>query len=379
MGMTHSKRVEWALEELQLHLDEVIFSERLVFIEDDNITLPMVVSFRYPKKKERTIADVVYKKTFHRAVKDGMQTEEEMMKILEGRGIWSEKDQKKADALRGQIDLRKKKLADPDIDPDRKPYLEEAIEKIEEELWKVELRKENALMNSAERQSRQTKFDYLIWACSRDPETGETLNQNYLTFLQSLEEGVRRKLLKEFVDFLDGHTVTEIRYMARSNLWRISYTSAAKASMPLFPGPISELTPDQLNLIWWSGYYQSIYEMLPEDQPEDWVIEDDDLLDKHMEGLHKERTKEHQAKRSERKLGNRTAMKMPESLVFRSHPDYDRLKYDKVNETQSPIKKDTASRDLRDERLVSGQRTGEGRKMSKGIAKSRRYSPPKDK
>ena len=55
--------------------------------------------------------------------------------------------------------------------------------------------------------------------------------------------------------------------------------TAVKTSDPLFGIPISDYSVDQLMVLYWSHYYQSIYEMLPDDRPEETIIEDDAALD----------------------------------------------------------------------------------------------------
>jgi hypothetical protein len=129
---------------------------------------------------------------------------------------------------------------------------------------------------------------------------------------------------------LNGKTTEEVRYIARNNLWRISYVIAQKTNTPLFSGAVINLTPDQANLGWWSGYYDSIWQMMPDDQPDEGTIQDDQALDKYMEELHKERSKERVAARAGKKYGTSSALNMKEVLVMRDNPDYLDFNYDKV-------------------------------------------------
>ena len=229
-----------------------------------------------------------------RAKNDNMLTEEEMDALMREKGIWTEADDKKVEAIHKLIDLRRRKIADPDVDVTYKPYIQEGIVKLEEELFQAELKRERMMAHTCNRKARQSKYDYMVWACSYDPESGKLIWDNYLTYCAYLERkaDLKNKLLSEFLRYLVGHTTEEIRYIARSNLWRLDYLVAQKGNLHLFPKSSIELTPDQKNLLWWTGYYQSIYEMLPEDQPDDWVIQDDEALDEYMEDLHRERSKD---------------------------------------------------------------------------------------
>lgn len=358
--------VSWSPAELQKHIDEILHAERLVSIEHDSKLMHFL--FKYPTRKALQLADIVHDNTMAKAKRDKFKTEDEMMQFILDNKIWTQEDEEKSEEIRSKIRKWKEKIENPDISDQSKEYAKELVNKLEEDLWRLELKKERMMLHTAERQARQEKYDYLLWYCSFDPISNNRIAENNLTFYEMIEGGLRNSILTKFLEYLAGHSTEEIRYIARNSLWRVNYISATKANMPLFPNSVIELTPDQLNLIWWSSYYQSIYEMMPEDQPEHWVIEDDELLDKHMEELHKERSKETQSKREEKKYGTRTAMKMQEALVFRSHPDYERLQYDEVPATS--VKGDKANTDLKDDIRMRGAR----RKKSKEISKSRRYS-----
>ena len=196
---------------------------------------------------------------------------------------------------------------------------------------------------------------------------------NYLTYYEEVERKnieLKNKLLSEFLKYLVGHTTEEIRYIARSNLWRLDYLIAQKGNLHLFPKSSIELTPDQKNLLWWTGYYQSLYEMLPEDQPDDWVIQDDEELDKYMDELHKERSKDRAERKAEKQFGGGSAEKMSTRLVMRSHPEYLDRDYDKAN----PVAGDTADLSIDNDPNMEGAAF----RRSKGIAKSKKFVKEED-
>lgn len=357
--------IDWSLEELQNHIEQIATGEKLITLDDEP---GMFILFRYPPKQVLRQADIQGEKVVVDARKDNFMTEEEMLEHLKLKGIWTDEHEKQIKGFREKIDKWQDKLRNPDIGEGSRKSISTIISKLEEELWKIEIRRENALANTVERVGRKEKYEYLVWLCSHDPFTQERMWPNYLTYCQALEEKdkVKMKLLNELIVFLSGHTTEEIRYVARHNLWRINYIAAQKTNTPLFPGSVVEWTPDQLNLVWWSSYYQSIYEMLPEDQPDDWVIEDDDELDKYMGELHKERSKERAAKRDEKRYGPSTAMKMKEVLVTRAHPDYERMEYDKP-----PTAQQGDTKTLTDD----SQMKGASRKRAQAVTKSKRYVP----
>jgi hypothetical protein len=360
--------ISWSLEELQRRIEIICYAQTLVQIDLSSEDFPTFVLFQYPSRKITRLASLAETKAIHKAKRDKILTEEEMDTLMRERGIWKEEDDKKVESIHKLIELRKKKIADPDVDPTHKPYIQEGITKLEEELFQAELKRERMLVNTAQRRARQEKYDYMLWACCYDPYTDELLWDNYLTYCSDVERKVelKNKLLSEFLRYLVGHTTEEIRYIARSNLWRLDYLVAQKGNLHLFPKSSIELTPDQKNLLWWTGYYQSIYEMLPEDQPDDWVIQEDEALDEYMEDLHKERSKDRSERKAEKRFGSSSAEKMDTRLITRSHPEYMNRKYDKVN----PKASDKVDVSLNDD----PQMQGSAFKRSQGISKSKKFT-----
>jgi len=360
--------ITWTFEDMQRSIDEICSGEKLVPIETE-LNTPMYIVFRHPSRKVVRMADIYVDKTIRRAKSDKFMTEAQMDSFMREKGIWTEADDLKVESIQKLINLRKSKIKDPEIDEAQKPYIQEAVVKLEQELFIAELKRERMLSNSAERVARQEKYDYLTWASSYDPETELRVwdtYTNYLTYCKDIDVEIKGKLLNEFLKFLVGHSTEEIRYIARNNIWRIDYMVAQAGGMHLLPTSPLNLTPDQKNLIWWTKYYQSIYEMLPDDQPEDYIIEDDESLDSYMADLQKERSQERASRRAEKKYG--PAAKMAERLIMRSHPDYLQYEYDLVNPHAQKGRSDIS---LKDDPQMAGQHY----KKSKAIQKSKKYTP----
>ena len=140
------------------------------------------------------------------------------------------------------------------------------------------------------------------------------------------------------MDFMRGVDTKTIRFIARSNIWRIRYTSSLKIAEPLFGVPLVDYTTDQLNLVYWSNYYEQIYSMLPSDRPQDVVIEDDEALDKFMDEYYKEMNNESTILRDRNKKsknkGTLSAFDSEEVIVTQFNELYHDIKYDKPKEAQ---------------------------------------------
>jgi hypothetical protein len=108
-----------------------------------------------------------------------------------------------------------------------------------------------------------------------------------------------------------------------------------KTSEPLFGVPTSEYTLNQINLVYWSNFYQNIYEMMPEDRPSDMVIDDDDTLDAYMKAYYEERSRQDATRKSKAKTpGKLSAFDAEEVIVTRSNELYQDIEYDTPKESQ---------------------------------------------
>jgi hypothetical protein len=362
--------VDWSLEQLQQAIDEIVSGERIVEVTSKSGESTYVV-FRYPPRADSRMADIKMKQKIQAAIKDKHMTEEQMLQIIHERKIWTEADDEIVQDFKDKIIKWREKLKNPDLTEKMLATVQEAITGFEEKIFEAEYKKEFMLSKSADRLGRQEKFEYLAWSSSYDPETGERVWNNYLTYCRLMDTKLKNHLLNEFIRYLGGRKTEEIRYIARSNLWRISYAIAQKTNTPLFPRAVVDLTPDQTNLAWWAGYYDGIYQMMPDDVPDDYTIEHDDALDAYMEDLHKERSKERQDSRKDKKnpFGTKSARHMKEQLIMRDHPDYLDLEYDKIPVSKSMHQGTDLS--LKDE---APNTTKAAKQRSKKIVGSKRFT-----
>jgi hypothetical protein len=83
--------------------------------------------------------------------------------------------------------------------------------------------------------------------------------------------------------------------------------------------------------MYWSHFYQSVYEMMPDDRPSDDIIEDDDALDAYMKDYYDEKSRERAASQGQSKnRGKNTAWNHQENIVFKSNPLSEDISYSKT-------------------------------------------------
>ena len=141
----------------------------------------------------------------------------------------------------------------------------------------------------------------------------------------------RTNVFSEYASFVTGLSTEIIRYVARSNLWRIRYVTALKCGCDLFGIPAVDFSTDMTNLLYWSHFYQNIYEMI-EDQPSEEIIEDDSALDAYMENYYKELKNKRLMDRSSKP--GIDAHNSEQVIVTPAHELHKDIEYDKPREAQ---------------------------------------------
>ena len=202
---------------------------------------------------------------------------------------------------------------------------------LEKELHAIMLKRERTFGLTAESKANEEKLAY--W-CRRYvyKSEGEPLWPTKKDYNEDKDHVLRMSVFAEYARFVLGLKTELIRYLARSNLWRIRYVTALKCGTDLFGTSAVDFSADQTNVLYWSHFYQGIYEMLPDDQPSEEIIEDDTALDAYMENYYKEMKKERFVKRSQK--DGIDAMKSDQVIITPAHELHQDIEYDKPREAQ---------------------------------------------
>jgi hypothetical protein len=144
-------------------------------------------------------------------------------------------------------------------------------------------------------------------------------------------------VLSEFMLFYGGISTSIIRAIARGSLWRIRYVTSMKTSEPLFGVPASQYTNDMLSLAYWSHYYQNVFEMLPDSQPPEDIIADDEALDAYLKDYYDEQKRESLGRRHHKPIrgGKLSAFDKDEVIVTRANEMYEDIVYDESRESRA--------------------------------------------
>jgi hypothetical protein len=321
--------LELTFDELENHIDEISTATKIVEVEDED-SESLVLIIQQPKSRDRLFANLVYKQTYEEAVANGLPDTKQMREILEKRGIINEKDDKAIKRLKDQLEAQRALLVKTTKVKANRERIMKVIAGIEADLNKILLKRERNFGLTAESKANEEKLAYwcrryvfksegeLLWPTREEYNKG-----NYI---------LRINIFNEYSRFVLGFSTELIRYIARSNLWRIRYVTALKCGTDLFGVPAVDFSADQTNLLYWSHFYQGIYEMMPDDQPSEAIIEDDAALDAYMENYYREMKNERAVKKSSK--GGIDATREEQLIITPSNELHQDIEYDKPREAQ---------------------------------------------
>ena len=314
-------------EEVEEYLEFISIGSKITDIDSKGVL------FKYPNMYLRMLSRRVYKSDYNTAIEEGLLTYEQMADVIKQRNLIDESERKKLTKLESQIEAQKILLAKTTRVKANQDRIKGIIVDLEKQKSKIEAKERSKFAMTAETRAEEAKILFLCYSSTFDVNTDKLYWDSLEDFENESDYIFRQAVLSEFISFYTGIRTPVIRAIARSNLWRIKYITSVKTGDPLFNVPISEYTGDMLNLVYWSHYYQNINEMMPEDQPPDDIIEDDEALDAFMQDYHNERSKDI-AERKHRK-GNKgilSAFNQEEVIVARTNELFEDIEFDEPRE-----------------------------------------------
>lgn len=321
---------ELEYEELERHIAEICAGKKIVYIQNkEGVEVPIL--FRHASFKDKQLATFIYRRAMVEAEQQELPTLVQMTSLIKERGLFSVADQDKLKKLESKLEGQKAILAKTTRVPARRDRIKEVISGIEDEINELKLKKEKLLEFTRERKSNEEMMMYLAWAGSLDPFTERLYWDSYENFKKEKDYLFLRRVFIEYAIYHYGIEQSTIRAIARSTMWKIRFVNAIKTSESLFGRAILDYTTDQLMLCYWSNFYQSISEMMPDERPPDSVVEDDAALDAYMKDWSAERNRDDTAARSKKnKYGAPSAWDYNETLVMKSNEVFQDVDYSKT-------------------------------------------------
>lgn len=318
--------MDLSIQEIERAIKDISLGYRIITIENTDGEEVSLILY-HPSSFDKVVADHIYNTSLKKAEKEGLPTQEEMELIIKNRGLYNQGDDDEIEKIRGQIKGQKLVLSKTTRIPARRDRIKGIIKELEEKAARIMMKKEKYLEQTRERKALEEKLLYLTWQSSYTI-TNNKYWENYDDFLNEEDFLFRKKVYLEYSIYYYGYNQETIRAIARSNLWRLQYLAPSKTNDPLFGRSMPEYTVDQLSLVYWSQFYQNVFEMMSDERPSEEIIEDDEALDAYMNDWYAERNRDQVASKSKKNsLGKPSAWDHQETLVMASNPIFKDVEY----------------------------------------------------
>lgn len=221
------------------------------------------LEIRQPNKYLMSKAIQKYIKTYDRCKRKKLYTDEQALKDMEMYGLWTEDDQDNLEILPERIENYKVQLFDNIL----RPLYQE----------KIRLHLDSCKKQYDELFHKRHKFDYLTAEGISHLAKWQFIITNS-TYYKNKRFNWKSGSKHNTLDFYYKNMVTEeeIRILCTSQPWS-SYWSSKEMCASLFGSSTSDLTSDQLRLIYWSTLYDQVYDQDDVDPAK--IIADQDIFD----------------------------------------------------------------------------------------------------
>ncbi len=319
---------ELPYEKVDSLVNEISIGGKIVPVETINGS-KKTIFLSHCSLEENLYSSAVYDETYNKAIEEGFLTAAETEDNFIMRGIYEAVDEKKVADLKSKIEGQEKLLEKMTRVPARRERVINNIKGMKGRLSDMLNEKEVYLEYSAERKAHEERLLFLCWRGVRDPLTRELYWPTKKDFDKEKDIVFRRNAFNEHIKMSVGIDSTTLRYIARHNLWRIRYTTSVKTGISLFGVELPNYSVDQLSLAYWSYYYQSIYDMMPDEKPSDEIMEDDAALDAFMKSYMEEQGRDAATSKGKKgtKSGVKSAWDYGETIVMSSNPMYKDIPY----------------------------------------------------
>jgi hypothetical protein len=196
--MANKKLTEKEEKKLKEALEETISGSRIFEVEGFGL-----VKVVFPSIEDSRKADYYYSKYLNEAMLDGLMTQEEMLELLNKKGIWTEEHERKI----AEMEKEAKSLATLASKMQTEKAKNEYTKKMTEVYNKIdELRQKKRfyLANTAESKAEQERLGYLLYRCAYNAETGERLWKSFDDFRNERRQREVSVIAYNFLAFLSG-------------------------------------------------------------------------------------------------------------------------------------------------------------------------------
>ena len=322
---------ELSIDELESLIFQISSGSKIIsVVTEDGEIIPVLL--RQPVSDTLLMASYVYDYYFDKAGKDGFLSVDELKESLNEKGIYTKDDEVLVEELVEKIKVQRIIKSKYKIVKKRRDEVDLIILDLNNKINEIRRKLTDKFNLTKEGRAGEEKLIYLTYMGAFLLSENKRIWNSIEEFNSEPDVVFRNNVVREYSIFIGGMPIKNIRYLARNSLWRLRYIACIKTGALLFNTNVCDFSIDQLNLIYWSSYYASLQEMMPEDMPPEDIIDDDDLLDDYMKRLHEEREKDYAERRQEKqgKFSKRGAFTHEEVIITGQDPSFQDYQYTKV-------------------------------------------------
>lgn len=254
-------------------IKRILWGRSIVSVKDGN-GADLTFILRSLTSHEGNRLDFVYHKELAEALRRGMLMEDELIQLLDGAGLWTGNDDIYLKGLERKEKLLAEKLSQYKFQKTLLKKVEKEMEETKVEREERERFRDSLLMLSAENRAEEIRRRHMIYMSTEDAEE-RSFWPNIESFLDDYDLVLVFNLAISYYRN-NVFSESEMRQVARSGAWRFRW-SAAKDGADLFGQPISSWTEAQNAIVYWSQFYDFVFESM--DRPPDAVVKDDVACD----------------------------------------------------------------------------------------------------
>lgn len=298
-------------EQIENAIARIAWGKRYIAVKngagDEVILIVKPLSMR-----DRVWLSFVYDRSINMAIKNGLMTEQQILKDAGEKGIWTKEHDEKIKTLENEL-AKLSEEKELEITKREASKIQRLKESISLMISEMNTKKQSIISMSAERYAEEQKIRAYAYVVTMREEDSKYWN-SWEEFLREKDHKLVSNILMEILNSAGRIESKIIRQVAKSPAWRHKW--AASKALSLFPVNIIDMTDEQALLIYWSQIYDSVYEAY-ERPPQD-VIDDDEKLDAWLESQSKKVDSEakNRFKNNSKNLKRRTSSAERHGEVF---------------------------------------------------------------
>jgi len=258
-------------------INKILWGKSICRVEDGEGTQRTYI-LRALSISEQNKIDFIYENALEESKEAGILTESQLKEEYDKAGAWTAEDEQGLEDTKVEIRRLKHQIKDSEFHASRKRLLERKLKQADAKVTDYREQKDKLFSVSAEARAEEVARRHMV--------AKSTLDENEAPIWDSersfLAEPDTTLILNLAIAYLRNNLLSEadVRKVARSGAWRYRW-SASKNGESLFGCSISEWSELQNTLVYWSQYYDYVFEN--PDRPSDFIINDDGALDAWVE------------------------------------------------------------------------------------------------